>query len=224
MRCTASRSTRGSAASPGACRPASRSWPWPWRRLPILGPRLLPGDRYDAVTGRDLATGSVLLVCLLLALMLAAAAATLWRVRPTPLRAARATGVALAALALLGGAAFLPRFDPAMSLADAAVVAHREVPGAPISYAGTADNSALTLWSMGVPRVGRIDDPTTLAKTLAADAPPALVLVKGRFWTDRADASQGALPANLAVLDRARVLWERRVGGDTWHLVTNASR
>ena len=144
------------------------------------------------------------------------------RTRGDPVPAVRRAGLALGVLALLVEATVLPPFDPAKSLAPAAAVARREAAGAAFSVAGTSDLSPL--WSFGpegFDRAGVLDDLPALARALAPDAPRAVVLVKGRFWTDRATLAD---PATAAALDRVRVLWERRVSGYTWHLLTNAPR
>ena len=187
---------------------------------PVLGPRLLPGDRYDVFTGRDLATGPALVACLIVAIGLAIGARFAWKARAAPDRAARITALSLALAVLAGSAFFLPRFDPAMSFADAATVAKREAPLASYAYAGTADPSSL--WAMGFSRATQIVEYAPLVARLAPDAPKALVLAKGRFWTDRTNPQRKVAAADLAALERVRVLWERRVGGETWHLLTNA--
>jgi 4-amino-4-deoxy-L-arabinose transferase-like glycosyltransferase len=190
---------------------------------PFVAPSVYPGDRYDVVTGHDLARTPVVVACAALALLLAGCAVASWRTRARPVRAARLTAAFAAAAALAGGAVFVPFFDPAGSFADAVPVARREAPGAPFHVARTSDPSSL--WAFGFDRVeSRVDDYPALARVLAPDAPRALILAKGSFWTKRPDAAQrtDADRDVHAALDRVRVLWERRVSGTTWHLLTNA--
>ncbi len=184
---------------------------------PLVAPRVYPGDRYDAVAGDVLSQPVLAVACAALGLGSIAAAQFVARARANPTAAARRAAVAIAVLSAAGGYALIPSFDPAMSFESAVPLVEKEAPGAPYFIAGTSDPSSL--WAFGFARAGSISDHRTLAKTLASGAPRALVLAKGAFWTDR---KSRASPADLAALDRVRVLWERRVSGYTWHLLTNA--
>jgi 4-amino-4-deoxy-L-arabinose transferase-like glycosyltransferase len=184
---------------------------------PTLGPRLYKTNEYDAVTSEVFTRGPIVVACVAVGLAGLAAAWFVARARAEPVRAARRTALSIVVLAVGGAFAFLPTFDPTASFADAVVVARRDAPGAAFHVAGTSDPSAL--WAFGFHRTGYIDDHATLAATLAPDAPRALVLAKGNFWTRRAALAKAE---DLPKINRARVLWERRVGAATWHLLTNA--
>lgn len=184
---------------------------------PVLGPRLYRTDAFDAVTSDVFREPRVVVACVAVGLGSLAAAWLVARVRAEPVRASRRGAVAIALIALGGGFALLPVFDPAASFADAGVVARREAPDGPFYIAGSSDPSPL--WALGYRRAVFLKDHAALASTLAPDAPRAIVFAKGGHWTRRATL---ATPEDRLVLDRARVLWERRVGRATWHLLTNA--
>ena len=103
---------------------------------------------------------------------------------------------------------------------DPSAFASKAAPGAPYHFVGTSDPSSL--WAFGFHRATRLGGYHELARTLASDASQALVLAAGRFWSERKSGTEVVTPADAAVLDRVRVLWERRMGGATWHLLTNA--
>jgi hypothetical protein len=113
----------------------------------------------------------------------------------------------------------LPAFDGNKSWRGAAAVAARARPGAPLYEAGFTDPSVL--WWFRSDRVGLLGNAAyaETARVLAPGAPPAVVIVKGKFWAERA---RRALPADRAILDRAVVLWRDEIGGGEQLVLSNA--
>ena len=183
---------------------------------PQVGRLVYTADHYDVVTGETLRVYPARHALHAFGILAAAAAVWVAVSRGSIVVAARRTAVAIAALAIVCWFAVLPVFDPAKSFVDAVAIARREAPNASFYVAGTSDPSSL--WNFGYDRVGFIADHAALARVRTNGPARVLVLAKGRFWTDRASLAK---PEDLPALDMLRVLWERRVNGSTWHLLTD---
>ena len=153
------------------------------------------------------------------ALLAAAGAWGAFSLRARPADAVIAGGTALGLVWVVLAVSVLPVFDAQKTYAGAALVANRERPRAPLFEAGFTDPSAL--WWFRRDRIGMLGNEgyAATARVLDPDAPPALVLVKGKFWRERA---VHAKPDDVSVLDRAVVLWRDAVGGGEFLLLGNA--
>ena len=134
-------------------------------------------------------------------------------------RAAVVGGLGLGIVWVVLALTVMPTIGRQKSFAGAAAVAARERPGAPLFEAGFTDPSVL--WWFRRDRLTLLGNAgyAATARALAWDAPPAVVLVRAKFWDARA---RRATPEALRVLDRAAVLWRDEVGGGEHLLLSNA--
>ena len=215
-RCTGPRAAthlvRGFVAVGAGLAVAAVAAPWV---APLLAARFDADDR-PAVAH----VGSAGVVTALAAATVLAAAGALAarRLRDRPAGAARATGLALAATGLVFATAVLPAFDRWKSFDAAAAAGAAARPDAALAIWGFSDRSVL--WWFPHRRLEHLGVHTydRAAAALAPDAPPVLVLAKAKNHRERV---RRATPADRAVLDRARVVWEGPVGGTTYVLLTN---
>jgi hypothetical protein len=112
----------------------------------------------------------------------------------------------------------LPAVDPWKSFDAAAAAAARARPDADVGIVGFSDLS-VQWWFPGrrVEPLG-VHAYDRVARALAPDARPVLVLAKAKAWRERA---RRATPADRATLDRAEALWEGPVGSTAYVLLTN---
>jgi 4-amino-4-deoxy-L-arabinose transferase-like glycosyltransferase len=180
---------------------------------------LLPARDTDRDVLATLAQGSVPFALGAVGALAAAGAAGAWALRSRPSGAVRAAAVAVAAAAVVVFHAVVPAFDPWKSFAWAAAEGERAAPGAPLASAGFADASVL--WGFRRDRLLQLGNrhEAAAAELLAPGAPQRLLLAKAKHWRE---GIERAAPAQRAVLERARVLWERPIGGTRFVLVTNA--
>lgn len=188
----------------------------PFARLTGLAPAGAVADALDALGRGRVAFG------LGGAALLAGAGA--WgaiALRSRPSEAAAAGGTAMGLVFVVLSLAVLPVFDAQKSLAPAAAAAERERPGAPLYMAGFTDPSVL--WWFHRDRIGILGNAAydATARVLDPQAPAAVVLVRGKFWRERASR---APEAARSVLDRAVVLWRGDVGDVAHVLLGNAPR
>jgi hypothetical protein len=88
----------------------------------------------------------------------------------------------------------------------------------PFAIAATSDLTSL--WNVDRARAERIgDDAAGLAAALAPSSPRRVVLVKAAHWHDLPKRPKTS-PEERAILESARVLWEKNLGGGAWVLVT----
>ncbi len=176
-----------------------------------------PGREVADALGR-----APLMLALLGAAALAGVAArATFKVRAEPERASVVGGIGLGLVWVVLAITVMPTIGAQKSFAPAAEVAARERPGAPLFGAGFTDPSVL--WWFHRDRMTVLGNTgyAEAARALAADAPPAVVLVKGKFWDARKTA---ASPATLEALERAVVLWRDEVGGGEFLLLSNAPK
>jgi len=155
------------------------------------------------------------------AVVAAAGALAAWRLRERPVGAARATGLAVGAAGLVFAIAVLPAFDRWKSFDAAAAAGAAARPDADLAIWGFSDRSVL--WWFPHRRLDHLGVHTyaEAAAALAPDAPPRLVLAKAKNYRER---TRRASPAERALLDGARVVWEGPVGGTSFVLLTNAGK
>ena len=146
--------------------------------------------------------------------------------------AVRALAIGIAAAWIVLVTAIVPAFDPWKSFRAAVAAADAAAPGAPLAIAGTKDASPL--WAFHRDRLVETNPFSyeEAAERLAPAAPRILVLSKSKWWSERAKWTTWATPGTpkaverlrvVRELDRARVLWERTIGGTGYVLLTNPS-
>lgn len=165
-----------------------------------------------------LSTGSAAFALGAVGAIAAAGAIAAYHLREKPAGGLRAAGVALAGAWMLIATAVVPAFDPWKSFSGAAEAAEQAAPGAPLAIVGTSDASSL--WSFHRDRAAMLGAGGYIAaaKALAPGAAPILVFSKGAPW--RGDSS-ALHPDARTLLQKARVVWEKSLGGTTYVLLTN---
>ena len=193
--------------------------------VPRVAPSLRPqSGADDRVSGRTLAQGGVpfALGAVGVLCLCGAGAARLLAGRTEAV--VRSAAVALGAAWVVAATAILPVFDPAKSMREAAAVALAQGPGVPLHIAGFSDTSML--WAFdpsGTRTVRQVTGPEQLARTLAPDAPKALVFAKAKHWEQAVDwAVEHHHEWTLPTLRSVVLLWRGRLGNTVFTLHTNA--
>lgn len=170
---------------------------------------------------RGLSAGSTAWVLGGAALIAALGAWGTFALRARPADACRVGATALGTLFCTLALGVFPVFDAQKSYAAAAAVLARERPHATLYEAGLNDPSVL--WWFHRDRVELLGNGAydATARVLDPAGPSAVVLVKGRFWRERATA---ASEAQRRVLDAATVLWRDDLAGEEMLLVANRDR